>query len=666
MKIAQALHALTSIKARLALLVLLFLAPICVQVIIFINRAQKDIDFAAKERAGLAYLNAIHPILDSVASSLATASPVAEGKALAGRVDKAAEQFGKDIASTHEAKRLATVLGQPATANKVEDAAEALSSLITTIGDASNLILDPDLDSYYVMDILVGRVPDLQLAAAKLQALIHRIIAQGRINEADRGELYFLHARVEGLMGDIKKSYARAIAGNPGQIVKPALDKALQQLDMRIEMLLGISENYKNAQPSALLSGMANPALEGLLRKALSDFWGANANLLDRLLVLRIDGFETSRQRDGFLTAFAVLAALLCAIMLARAILTSLARLRMRVDAMAAGDNAGDASLARRSDEIGSLARSVEALRLATGERLRSAFSEEKAQAIRNEQKEIAAQIADQIGANVGQSIDTLKSASAEMAQAATVVSGAAASTSTSVAQSVSSLETAMESIRQAAHGINELSQAVVDISKQASGVTEISRTAREQAGLVLERSKDLSLRVSEIEAIIKLVGEISSQTNLLALNATIEAARAGEAGRGFSVVAQEVKHLANQTSKATADITALIVGLTQIAEGVGQDVQSIGSTIAKVDSMSLTISVAVEQHNVSTQAINEQVSSAVDQSVKVVDELSSVAASAQETGSLARDIEHLTEQLQSISNNLSSDVKTLQTQLAA
>jgi methyl-accepting chemotaxis protein len=664
--IAQALHRLTSIKARLALLVVLFLAPICVQVVIFINRAQKDIDFAAKERAGLAYLNAIHPILDSVSSSLSTTSPIPEGKTLAGRAEKVLEQFGKDVASEHEAKRLATVLGQSAANSKAEDAAEALSALITTIGDASNLILDPDLDSYYVMDILVGRLPDLQLAAARLQALISRIVTQGRINEVDRGELYFLHARVEGLMGDIKKSYARAVAGNPGKLVKPALDKALQQLDTRIEMLLGISENYKNAQPSALLSSMTNPALEGLLRKALSDFWSANAMLLDQLLVLRIDGFETSRQRDGLLTALAVLAALLCAIMLARAILTSLNRLRIRVDAMTEGDNAGDASLANRSDEIGALARSVEALRLATGERLRTAFSEEKAQAIRDEQKEIAAQIADQIGASVGHSIDTLKLASTEMAQAATVVSGAAASTSNSVAQSVSSLETAMESVRQAAHGIGELSQAVVDISKQASGVTQVSRMARDQAELVLERSRDLSARVSEIGAIIKLVGEISSQTNLLALNATIEAARAGEAGRGFSVVAQEVKHLASQTSKAASDITALIAGLTQIAEGVGQDVQSIGSTIAKVDSMSLTISVAVEQHNVSTQVINEQVSSAVDQSVKVVDELSSLAASAQETGSLARDIEQLTEQLQAISHNLSSDVKTLQTQLAA
>ena len=158
--------------------------------------------------------------------------------------------------------------------------------------------------------------------------------------------------------------------------------------------------------------------------------------------------------------------------------------------------------------------------------------------------------------------------------------------------------------------------------------VLEAQRTDTTVAAL-----SDASHRIGEV---VKLISDIANQTNLLALNATIEAARAGEAGKGFAVVASEVKNLANQTGKATEDISAQIAGMqTATGEAVGA-IKAITETIGRIDQIAATIAAAVEEQGAATQEIARSVQQAAGGARDVSDNVTAVSRSVEETGRMA------------------------------
>ncbi len=113
--------------------------------------------------------------------------------------------------------------------------------------------------------------------------------------------------------------------------------------------------------------------------------------------------------------------------------------------------------------------------------------------------------------------------------------------------------------------------------------------------------SAKLSRAAQQIGDVVKLITAIAEQTNLLALNATIEAARAGEAGRGFAVVASEVKSLASQTAKATDEISSHITGMQLATQESVAAIKEIGQTIGQISRIAGTIATAVEQQSSAT-----------------------------------------------------------------
>jgi methyl-accepting chemotaxis protein len=155
-----------------------------------------------------------------------------------------------------------------------------------------------------------------------------------------------------------------------------------------------------------------------------------------------------------------------------------------------------------------------------------------------------------------------------------------------------------------AAAATNQLTQSVHNVADRAQQSTNIARTAVEDVSATARRMDELTVAVQSIGDVVNLINDIASQTNLLALNATIEAARAGEAGKGFAVVANEVKNLANQTAKATEEITQQVNAVQMSTRDMRESIGRVVETIRTMDSNSAQISQAVDEQNAATQEI--------------------------------------------------------------
>ena len=152
-------------------------------------------------------------------------------------------------------------------------------------------------------------------------------------------------------------------------------------------------------------------------------------------------------------------------------------------------------------------------------------------------------------------------------------------------------------------------------------------------------RISELSQAAGRIGDVVKLITAIAEQTNLLALNATIEAARAGEAGRGFAVVASEVKSLAMQTAKATEEIGTHIAGMQKATSDSVAAIKEISATIGHISEIAGTIAAAVEEQGAATQEISRNVEEAAKGTAHVAENIVSVNRGANETGSASSQV---------------------------
>jgi methyl-accepting chemotaxis protein len=227
-------------------------------------------------------------------------------------------------------------------------------------------------------------------------------------------------------------------------------------------------------------------------------------------------------------------------------------------------------------------------------------------------------------------------------------------------AASVSSIsKNANENVQTVAAAVTELSASISEISAQVAKSTQNSSHAVNEVNSTSDRIQHLDEAAQKIGDVVNLITDIAEQTNLLALNATIEAARAGDAGKGFAVVASEVKNLANQTAKATEEISSQIANIqTATGDAVGA-IGGIFDIMNQIDEISTVIASAVEEQNAATQEISRNVMSASDGTAKASEEMDEMAKSALQTNTVSTGMLTSYSDLQSKALSLQNDVNT-------
>lgn len=192
--------------------------------------------------------------------------------------------------------------------------------------------------------------------------------------------------------------------------------------------------------------------------------------------------------------------------------------------------------------------------------------------------------------------------------------------------------EEAAANVQSVSAATEELSTSIKEIERQADKSSTIAKRAVHEADNTNETMTSLAEAAQKIGDVIVLINDIANQTNLLALNATIEAARAGEAGKGFAVVATEVKSLAEQTARATEDISSHVSAMQGTTDEAVKAIQEIGTTIREVEEIASSISAAVEQQGAATNEIANSGLKAANRTNEVSSSISSVTHAAQET----------------------------------
>jgi len=294
-----------------------------------------------------------------------------------------------------------------------------------------------------------------------------------------------------------------------------------------------------------------------------------------------------------------------------------------------------------RRDELGEMASAVEEFKVqAVAKAERDAATQEAQNKAGSEARRAELiRFADEFEAAVGAIVSNVSASAVQLEQAAGTLTRTAETTQGLSSQVAGASEEASSNMQAVASATEELTTSVDEIGRRVRESNQIAEAAVVQAQQTDGRIGKLSRAAQQIGDVVKLITAIAEQTNLLALNATIEAARAGEAGRGFAVVASEVKSLASQTAKATDEISSHILGMQGATQESVTAIKEIGDTIGKISSIASTIASAVEQQSSATLEIARNVQNVAQGSHEVAANITQVNRGATETGSASGEV---------------------------
>ncbi|MDA0231692.1 MAG: methyl-accepting chemotaxis protein [Proteobacteria bacterium] len=348
------------------------------------------------------------------------------------------------------------------------------------------------------------------------------------------------------------------------------------------------------------------------------------------------------RLSDNLVIALSIAAAILVliAVFIARGVTGPLATITRAIKQLASGDTDIEIPRRTRRDEVGAITDAVQILKdnAVEMEGMREAQEASRAKA-EEEKHQSMLTIADSFEKSLGSVANCVTSAASEMeitSRAMSRTTSAAGDKSDAVAEAALQANSGVHSTASAAV---QLAASFVEISRQVESSRSIARNAVDQITRTNETVQGLSNAGRSIGEVVSLISDIAEQTNLLALNATIEAARAGEAGRGFAVVASEVKTLAGQTARATDDISTQISSIQKITGEAVVAIETVGDTVHQIHEITASISAAVDQQRTATGDISDGVQNVAAETECVTSNINDVRDTVNEAGAAASDM---------------------------
>ena len=385
-------------------------------------------------------------------------------------------------------------------------------------------------------------------------------------------------------------------------------------------------------------------------------------NVLSATLLTDIAGLESSANAGlwivGIITLISFIIIICLSFVIIRSINKSFGNIIARMNELAAGDL--DVDLPAEADnEIGQMIKCVLVFKNNAIEKVQlEAKQEEDKQQAEVEKQAMMNKMADDFDADVGGIVNNVSTASKQLQDTAKMMSKISQTTSKNATLVANASEIANNNVQSVAAASEEMSQSVVEINQQVTSATKASKSAVEEVNKTSEEMKNLATTVEKIGGVVSLIASIADQTNLLALNATIESARAGEAGRGFAIVASEVKGLASKTAEATDEISAHILEVHNATQQALSSMDGIGNVIAEIEQISSSIAMAVDQQGHATQEISSNAQEAANGTQEVSHNIGAVTNASQEADAASNEVMVSATKLLEQSNALKDEVK--------